>query len=93
MRVDWSRFTDDWRRDGYINGIARIRSGETPYASSDDLFRRKLDALLAEHGIDGLSEAEIDDWAKAWRRLDPWPDTCDGLRRLKERFLIAPLFG
>src|SRR5205823_1639165 len=80
-----------WRREGYIRGIARIRSGETPYVSSDVLFRRKLDELLPKYRVNGLSEPEIADLAHAWRRLDPWPDTVPGLQRLKTGFIIATL--
>ena len=89
--ADWSALADEWRREGYIRGIARIRAGETPYVSSDVLFRRKLDELLPKYGISGLDEAEVDDLAHAWRRLDPWPDTVAGLQRLKTRFIISPL--
>ena len=89
--VDWSALADEWRREGYIRGIARIRAGETPYVSSDVLFRGKLDELLPKYGVTRLDEAEIADLAHAWRRLDPWPDTVEGLRRLKSRFIISTL--
>ena len=91
IAADWSAMADEWRRDGYIRGIARIRAGEQPYVSSDVLFRRKLDELLPKYGLTGLSEPEIADLANAWRRLDPWPDTVPGLQRLKTRFIISPL--
>jgi 2-haloacid dehalogenase len=91
LTVDSAAMADEWRREGYIRGIARIRAGETPYASSDDLFRGKLDELLPKYGVTGLSEPEVKDLARAWRRLDPWPDTVPGLQRLKTRFTISPL--
>src|SRR5712691_9965346 len=68
LSVDSSAMADEWRRDGYIRGIARIRAGETPYVSSDDLFRRKLDELLPKFGINGLTEPEVADLSHAWRR-------------------------
>jgi 2-haloacid dehalogenase len=89
--VNWPGLADEWRREGYIRGIARIRAGEAAYVSSDVLFRRKLDELLPKYGVKGLSEAEIADLAHAWRRLDPWPDTVAGLQRLKSRYVIATL--
>ena len=89
--VDWAALADEWRREGYIRGIARIRAGETPFVSSDVLFRRKLDELLPKYGVCGLSEADGQHLAEAWRRLDPWPDTVPGLQRLKMRYAIAPL--
>jgi 2-haloacid dehalogenase len=89
--VNCSALADEWRREGYIRGIARIRSGETPFVSSDVLFRRKLDELLPKYGLSGLAEPEIVDLAHAWRRLDPWPDTVQGLQRLKSKYIIATL--
>ncbi|MBV9581868.1 MAG: haloacid dehalogenase type II [Chloroflexi bacterium] len=89
--VDWSTFADEWRREGYIRGIARIRAGEIPYVSSDVLFRRKLDELMPKYSVTGVSDAEVDDLASAWSRLDPWADTVGGLRRLKSRYIISPL--
>jgi 2-haloacid dehalogenase len=88
--ADWPTIVDAWRREGYIDGIARIRAGQMPYVSSDVLFRRKLDELNAQHRL-GLSAAEADDLAHAWRCLEPWPDVVDGLQRLKQRFIISPL--
>jgi len=46
---------------------------------------------LPKFGIAGLSEPEVVELARAWRRLDPWPDTVPGLQRLKTRFTISPL--
>jgi 2-haloacid dehalogenase len=89
--VDWASFADEWRRDGYIHGIADILSGKQPYVSSDVLFRRKLDDLLARYRVTNLNEDQVRDLSRAWRRLDPWPDTVLGLQRLKSRYLIAPL--
>src|SRR6202521_4638743 len=79
ITADWPAMADEWGREGYIRGLARIRSGELPYMSSDDLFSRKLDELLPKFGASGLSKPEIAELARAWRRLDPWPDTVPGL--------------
>ncbi|MGI9145980.1 MAG: haloacid dehalogenase type II [Chloroflexota bacterium] len=89
--ADWPAMADEWRREGYIRGLARIRAGELPYMSSDDLFSRKLDELLPKYGVVGLSQPETAQLVRAWRRLDPWPDTVRGLQWLKSRFFISPL--
>jgi 2-haloacid dehalogenase len=91
VQADWAAMADEWRREGYIRGIARIRAGETPYVSSDTLFSGKLDELLPKFGVSGLSTEETTNLAHAWRRLDPWPDTVPGLTKLKTRFTISPL--
>ncbi len=91
LTVDSSAMADEWRREGYIRGIARIRAGETPYVSSDDLFRSKLDELLPKYGLHDLSASEKEDLGQAWRRLDAWPDTVPGLQRLKRKYTISTL--
>jgi 2-haloacid dehalogenase len=89
--IDWPSLADEWRREGYIRGIARIRAGEMQYVSSDVLFRRKLDELLPKYGVTGLTEPETRYLAYAWRRLDPWPDTVPGLHRLRSKYIVATL--
>ena len=69
----------------------RVRTGELPWTTLDELHRLSLDRLLPKFGLTGLSEAEIDDLNKAWHRLRPWPDAVAGLTRLKRKFIIAPL--
>jgi 2-haloacid dehalogenase len=91
LTVDWPRFADEWRREGYSDAIGRIRRGEAPFELADALHRRKLDELLARHGIVGLSDAEVDHFNRVWHRLQPWPDSVPGLARLKTRYVVAPL--
>jgi len=91
LSVDWPRFADEWRREGYSEAIGRIRRGEAPFELADALHRRKLDELLTRHGVSGLSEAEVGDLNRVWHRLQPWPDSVPGLIRLKTRYVISPL--
>jgi 2-haloacid dehalogenase len=91
LDVDWSRFADDWRRQGYLQPIARITKGEQPWQDVDSLLRAELDRLAQPHGLASTSPTERDALVAAWRRLRPWPDTQGGLQRLREGYLIAPL--
>ena len=91
ISADWSRFADEWRREGYRDAIAAIRRGEQPWADADTLHRRKLDDLLVRHGVAELTEPEVVDLNRAWHRLDPWPDSVGGLVRLKSKYVISPL--
>lgn len=91
LAVEWGRFADEWRIEGYSQAIARIRSGEQPWERVDVLHRRKLDELLIRHGIVGLSEEEVSHFNRVWHRLNPWPDSVPGLARLRTRFTISPL--
>ncbi|MCG8593720.1 MAG: HAD-IA family hydrolase [Kiloniellales bacterium] len=89
--VDWDAFARAWRA-GYVPGMAKVRSGERPWTSIDDIHRERLEAILAEVGIaNAFNEAEKANLNRIWHRLDPWPDAVPGLIRLKSRYLIAPL--
>jgi 2-haloacid dehalogenase len=55
------------------------------------LHREALDDVLAELGLsDAVAAPQRDELTLAWHRLDPWPDTVEGLTRLKRRYAIAP---
>ena len=90
VSADWQAFTQRWHSEGYQGGMDRVRKGELPWTSVSELQRRGLSALLPDFGLE-LSAAEIDELARVWRRLDPWPDVADGLARLKTRYVIGPL--
>ncbi len=90
LSVDWPAFADAWRRK-YAPSMDRVRRGELPWTNLDALHRASLEELLREFGVEGLGEREKDHLNKAWHRLDPWPDSVEGLARLKKRRIIAPL--
>ena len=82
ITADWAGLVDDWRA-AYHPDMDRVRKGELPWTRLDDLHRGSLDRLVAEHGIAGLSEADLQHINLGWHRLKPWPDTVAGLTRLK----------
>jgi 2-haloacid dehalogenase len=86
--VDGIEFAMEWRKL-YNPAMERVRSGEIPFTKLDVLHRMNLDELLARYNIGGLPEAEIDWLNRAWHRLDPWPDSVEGLTRLKRKFILA----
>lgn len=88
--VDWAAFADAWREE-YHPALDRVRRGEEPWRNLDSLQRESLERLLDRFDLDGLSDAEIDHLHRVWHRLDPWPDSIPGLRRLKPHYVIAPL--
>ena len=94
IETDWVRFADEWR-GLYQPSLSRVRNGERPWARLDDLHRESLCELLERRGVaigdGGMSEAAIDEFNRAWHRLDPWPDVLDGLARLKRRHILATL--
>ena len=87
---DWPRFADMWRQ-GYGEGMRRINDGADEWVNVDVIHRRKLDSLIEEFNVTGLSESETDHLNRVWHRLRPWPDSVEGLTKLKSRYVIATL--
>src|SRR3546814_12533405 len=73
--------------------MERIRSGERSFVRLDVLHLENLWGSLRNAGIDQgrFTDDELLDLNMAWHRLDPWPDSVEGLNLLRSRFLIAPL--
>jgi len=89
---DAAEFADGWRRL-YQPAMEEIRQGRRPFTRLDVLNRENLEQLLASRGVDpaALDLRELEVLNRAWHRLDPWPDSVEGLARLRRRYLIAPL--
>ncbi len=90
LDVDWPGFADAWRA-GYGPAMRRVRNGELPWTKIDDLHRMILDGLIPEFGLTSLDDAQRDDLNRVWHRLAPWPDSVEGLTRLRTRYVLASL--
>jgi 2-haloacid dehalogenase len=90
IEADWPAFADDWR-GLYQPSMEDVRSGRRPFTILDTLHRESLDTLLKREGIATVGAEAIDDLNRAWHRLDPWPDSVEGLTRLKRNHVIASL--
>jgi 2-haloacid dehalogenase len=89
VRLDGGEFAGAWRAR-YIPSMDRVRSGELAWQNLDALHRRSLDELLEERGIGGaFDEAARGELVRAWHRLPAWPDSAEGLARLRGRYLVA----
>jgi 2-haloacid dehalogenase len=92
VSIDAFEFADAWRRE-YSPAMEEIRSGRRPFVRLDVLHQENLLKVLADYGVDigSISADELDELNHAWHRLDPWPDSVEGLLRLKRQFIVAPL--
>jgi 2-haloacid dehalogenase len=88
--VDGNAFALAWRA-GYQPAMARVRSGELGWTRIDELHRLILDDLLPTFRLTHLSEAERVHLNRVWHRLEAWPDSVEGLLRLKKKFTICSL--
>jgi 2-haloacid dehalogenase len=88
LEVDPGEFALAWRA-GYQPAMREVMErGE--WIVLDELHRRILDRVLDGFGID-LPEADRRRLNLVWHRLDPWPDSVEGLSRLKSKYIVCSL--
>lgn len=88
--LDWPAFADAWRGE-YQPAMEQVRSGKIPFCKLDVLHMHNLEQILPRFKVGTLDDATKRKLNHAWHRLDAWPDTALGLRRLKRKFMIAPV--
>jgi len=88
VRADWAGIVDDWRR-AYQPAMDRIRQGAT-WRDLDSLQRETLTTVLARHGV-SIAVADTERLVRGWRQLRPWPDSREGLDRLRRAHVTATL--
>jgi 2-haloacid dehalogenase len=90
--IEPTAFTDAWRFR-YIAMMTAYNESGRPFVTLDVLHREMLDATLQAFDIDpaSLDEVLLKDWNRAWHRLDSWPDSVEGLSRLKAQFPVVAL--
>lgn len=88
VHAEWADVIDDWRR-AYPAAMAAVRDGST-WCDLDTLQRATLDDVLARHDVD-LPADEREWLVSGWRRLNPWPDTAEGLEQLRSNHVTATL--
>jgi 2-haloacid dehalogenase len=89
-KADWGAFADAWRGE-YGPSMAPIREGKRPWVNLDALHWESLLATVQRLKIEGLSEQDLKWLHRAWHRLDPWPDSVEGLSRLQRRYIVVTL--
>jgi len=90
LGVDPEAFALAWRTR-YVPAMQRVASGELEWTRIDDLHRMILDEILVEFGRSDVAESERQHLNRVWHRLKPWPDSVEGLRRLRTKFTICTL--
>lgn len=91
LALDWAALSAEWR-GLYRAVLDQIIAGERPWLRVDHIYRETLDALLERQGLSAVfTTAERDELNRIWTRLDPWPDSVEGLARLRRRFVVSTL--
>jgi 2-haloacid dehalogenase len=91
LELDWGVISSDWR-DAYHDVMVPVLAHQRGYVPTDKVYREALDAVLDKHHLaDRFSAAERDEMSAIWGRMVPWPDTIEGLGRLRRRFTLTTL--
>lgn len=90
LGVSGNEFALAWRK-GYGPAMQRVMSGELGWTLLDDLHRLILNEIFVQFGVKTLTEQQKRHFNKVWHRLDAWPDSVEGLTRLKSRYMICTL--
>jgi 2-haloacid dehalogenase len=85
---DWPAIVDDWRR-AYQPALQKVRE-DAAWRDLDAVQRRTLDESLERNATD-LPADDRETLVHGWRRLRPWPDSRDGLARLRGGHVTATL--
>jgi 2-haloacid dehalogenase len=88
--LDWTAFADAWRGE-YQPGMEEVRSGRIPFSKLVVLHRSNLERFMPRFGMRNLPDEVLRDLTLAWHRLDAWPDVPAALKRLRKKFLLAPV--
>ena len=90
LSVDAGAFADAWRSK-YLPYLLRIRNGEMPWQVLDGVHRASLVELVRELSLQSLTGADLDRLVHAWHHLPAWPDSAEGLSRLRSGYVLTTL--
>ena len=85
LTADWAAVTNDYRRRSLQEITGQVR----PAFNFDDVHRRVLDRVIADHKLDPLTAEDRDAVWRTWHALDAWPDFPAALARLRKKYVVA----
>ena len=81
-------FADAWRAE-YQPAMEQIRSGKRSFTILDILHLENLNKIAPRFNLNNLSNEDLNFLVSAWHRLPGWPDSSQGLNKLKKKFILA----
>ena len=91
LTLDWAALSTEWR-NLYRVALDDVITGKRAWIRVDRIYREALDALLERRSLSpAFTTAERDELNAVWSKLDAWPDSVEGLSRLRERFVTSTL--
>jgi 2-haloacid dehalogenase len=90
MDHDWAGLADAWRA-AYAPSMQRVLKGETAWTKLEVLQRHSLEEIALARGLADLTPTDLDEINLFWRLCRPWPESVEGLDRLKRGYVIGAL--
>ena len=81
-------FADAWRAE-YQPAMEQIRSGKRSFTILDILHLENLKKIAPRFNLNNLSNEDLNFLVSAWHRLPGWPDSSQGLNKIKKKFILA----
>ena len=81
-------FADAWRAE-YQPAMEQIRSKKRSFTILDILHLENLKKIAPRFNLNNLSNEDLNFLVTAWHRLPGWPDSSQGLNKLKKKFILA----
>ena len=81
-------FADAWRAE-YQPAMEEIRQSRRDFTILDKLHLENLKKIAPKYNLGSLSNEEYNFLVTAWHRLPGWPDSSEGLNKLKKKFILA----
>lgn len=78
-------------RTAYAMSCFQQAATESEFSPLRQIQRANLEKVMNEHYPAPVNPEELNQLTTVWDRLDPWPDTVEGLHRLKGQAIIAPV--
>jgi 2-haloacid dehalogenase len=83
-----TEFADAWRAE-YQPAMEEIRIGKRDFTILDILHEENLQKISQKFNLNNLSNEDTNFLVTAWHRLPGWPDSSEGLHKLKTNYILA----
>lgn len=89
---DWGKIAQEWRDSYKQFTISLAENPSLPWKTVDDHHLEALNKLMVTWQLEGLwTEEEVRALSLVWHRLDPWPDSSQGIKELNKLFYTVTL--
>lgn len=91
--LDHEQFAQDWRT-GYHQATSSFASSpdSNNFQTIDEIHFSILRTLVKKYNLEGVwNESLLHEINLVWHRLHGWPDSVEGLRLLKTKYIIGTL--